>query len=58
MATSQDTHKAYVEMKNAQEKAKRNPYFNDYKEKAKDKEIEYLKTQLEEEKSNKRNFSW
>lgn len=58
MATEQDTHRAYVKMRNDQEKAARNPYFSDYKEKAKDSEMEYLKAQLEEEKSKNQRSSW
>lgn len=54
MGNSQDTHRAYVRMKNAQEKSQRHPAFSDYKQDAKEKEIEYLKAQLEEERDNQR----
>lgn len=50
MANSQDTHRAYVKMKNAQEKSQRSPAFPDYKEKAKEAELDYVKAQLEEER--------
>lgn len=46
----QTEHRAYVKMKEAQEKAKRNPYFSDYKEKAKDAEIEWHKAKEEEKR--------
>lgn len=41
-------HRAYVKLKNAQEKAKRNPYFSDLKDKVKDAEINYLKAKEED----------
>ena len=37
-------------MKEAQEKSERNPYFSDYKEKAKDAEIEWHKAKEEEKR--------
>lgn len=46
----QTEHRAYVKMKEAQEKSKRNPYFSDYKEKAKDAEIEWHKAKEEEKR--------
>jgi hypothetical protein len=49
----QTEHRAYVKMKNAQEKAKRNPYFTDLKEKAKDAEIEWYKAKEKEAENEK-----
>jgi len=46
----QTEHRAYVKMKEAQEKSERNPYFSDYKEKAKDAEIEWHKAKEEEKR--------
>lgn len=56
----QTEHRAYVKMKDAQEKAKRNPYFSDLKEKAKDAEIEWYKAKEYEQKETKlsRELGW
>ena len=46
-------HRAYVEMKEAQDKVKRNPAFSDYKEDAKDAEINWYKAKEEEARNEK-----
>lgn len=38
-------------MREAQEKSQRNPAFSDYKEKAQEAELKYIKAQLEEERT-------
>lgn len=48
----QEEHRAFVKMKDAQEKAKRNPYFSDLKEKAKFAEIEYLKAKERDQRND------
>ncbi len=53
MGNSQDTHRAYVKMRNAQEKVKNGNYPSN-QEKAKEAEINYLKAQLEQERDNQR----
>lgn len=52
------SHEAYKKMRNAQEKAKRNPYFSDYKRDAKDAEIEYLKKEIEEKEAEERSIKF
>jgi hypothetical protein len=54
----QTEHRAYVEMKNAQEKAKRNPSFSDYKEEAKDAELKWHKAKEEERKNEELSKQW
>jgi len=49
----QTEHAAYVKMRNAQDKVKRNPAFSDYKEEAKDAEIEWYKAKEEEARNEK-----
>jgi hypothetical protein len=46
----QTEHRAYVKMRNAQEKARRNPSFSDYKDEAKKAELNWYKAKEEERK--------
>ena len=43
-------HRAYKKLKEAQEKAKRNPYFSDLKEEVKNAKIEWYEAKEEERK--------
>lgn len=53
----QTEHRAYVKLKNAEDKVKRNPYFSSYKEDVKDAQIEYLKALREEDEEKRMNES-
>lgn len=44
----QTEHRAYVKMKEAQEKSQRSPSYSSYKEEAKDAELEWYKAKEKE----------